>query len=252
MLGRYSFLSCFIVAGVVACAPTIAPLSLIGQWHEVKQGETLAGVCAMHGADEAHVRELNALSTDGEMRERKQIFIPLRHGRPPGDGKPTKPKKASQPKSQEILSKPLKAKIGPVKQAESECLKSKGNPCFLWPTEGKVVRRYEKEGENHHDGIDISAANGTAVVAVESGEVLYSGDAIKGYGNLILVRHKNNIITVYAHNARNIVKEGTKVKRGEKIAEVGMSGAATESHLHFEVRVSEQPANPMIYLPSKE
>ncbi len=83
------------------------------------------------------------------------------------------------------------------------------------------------------------------------GKVLYSGDEIEGYGNLVIVRHTGDIITVYARNDKNLVREGDAVKRGEKVAHVGSSGSTKGVYLHFEVRVKEQPKNPLLYLPTR-
>ncbi|MDD5310094.1 MAG: M23 family metallopeptidase, partial [Deltaproteobacteria bacterium] len=81
---------------------------------------------------------------------------------------------------------------------------------------------------------------------------LYSGDKLKGYGNLVIIRHAGGVITVYAHNDVNEVKEGDKVTRGQEVARMGASGNATTAHLHFEVRMSEQAMDPLLYLPARE
>lgn len=119
-----------------------------------------------------------------------------------------------------------------------------------WPVEGTVKSDFGKRGNGNHDGIDIFAKKGSSVVAAGSGEVVYSGK-LNGYGNLIIVRHKHEYFTVYAHNEKNLVKKGKKVKRGEtEIAKVGSTGNATGPHLHFEVRHRETPQDPLKYLPN--
>jgi murein DD-endopeptidase MepM/ murein hydrolase activator NlpD len=99
-----------------------------------------------------------------------------------------------------------------------------------------------------HDGIDISAPAGSAVLAADDGKVTYSGNTIRGYGNMIVLKHAGNLATVYAHNRKNLVHEGEMVRRGQKIAEVGETGRATGSHCHFEVRLGKQAVNPLFYL----
>ncbi|MBN2718329.1 MAG: peptidoglycan DD-metalloendopeptidase family protein [Deltaproteobacteria bacterium] len=240
-----------------ACAPTVPPLSLLGKWHTVKAGDTTERVADQYGVDAETLAELNQIPESGEIKGREQIFIPLASGKPPGDGKPQKT--APRPAPPKTTASARSASVAPAPVAVASRPKSRcgkdGRPCFMWPLKGEVIRWFGDAGggtESASDGIDIRAARGTAVVATDDGEVLYSGDAIKGYGNLLLLRHENNVISVYAHNERNLAREGDKVKRGEKIAEVGDSGAAAETLLHFEVRVGEQPLDPMLYLESKE
>ena len=122
-----------------------------------------------------------------------------------------------------------------------------------WPVgNGAMITPFRKEGSLPHDGIDIKAPIGTPVKVVEDGVVLYSGNQIKGYGHLVIVRHDGGLITVYAHNRRNLVKEGAPVIRGDAIAELGDSGSVTVPHLHFEMRKGEQPVDPMPYLSPKK
>ncbi|MBN2343882.1 MAG: M23 family metallopeptidase [Deltaproteobacteria bacterium] len=233
----------------VGCAQTVAPLSVLGKWHIVKKGDTVESIASSYGASAELIAELNEIPAAGEIQGRDQIFVPLKSGTPPGDGKPPKvtPKKTNDTVAERSDSN--NAITTHVVQGQCG---QQGRPCFLWPVDGAFSRPFGKDENGDHDGIDIEAPEGTPVVAANDGEVLYSGDAIKGYGNLVLIRHEDNIITVYAHNARNVVSEGTAVKRGDKVAEVGRSGAAARDHLHFEVRVNEQPTDPLLYLPSVE
>jgi murein DD-endopeptidase MepM/ murein hydrolase activator NlpD len=116
---------------------------------------------------------------------------------------------------------------------------------LIWPVPGgKLTSGFGVRGARKHEGIDIAAAEGTAVLAAAGGRVIYSGAGVKGYGNLILVRHTGGIVTVYAHNRRNMVKEGDRVQQGQVIAEVGHTGRASGDHLHFEVRRGDTPVDP--------
>jgi murein DD-endopeptidase MepM/ murein hydrolase activator NlpD len=110
---------------------------------------------------------------------------------------------------------------------------------------------FDARGKAPHDGLDIKAPEGTPVRAAASGKVLYSGDGIKGYGNMVIIKHEQGLVTVYAHAARNLVKEGDNVERGALVVEVGRTGSAREAHLHFEVRKQEEPVNPLSYLPTR-
>ncbi len=100
-----------------------------------------------------------------------------------------------------------------------------------------------------HEGVDISAPKGTGVLAADDGKVVYSDNSIRGYGNMIIIKHAGKLTTVYAHNRVNLVDTGDFVKKGQKIAEVGATGRASGPHLHFEVRIGEKPVDPEFYLP---
>ncbi len=102
-----------------------------------------------------------------------------------------------------------------------------------------------------HDGLDIAAPVGTPVHAAEGGTVIYSG-RLRGYGNVIIVRHDEHYVTVYGHNSENLVREGDSVARGQVIGSIGASGHTTGANLHFEVRRDNLARNPLAYLPRPE
>ncbi len=108
--------------------------------------------------------------------------------------------------------------------------------------------RYGVREGRRHDGIDLAAPEGTAVVAAAAGTVIYAGEQA-AYGRILILRHEGGLVTLYAHNSRLLVKEGEKVARGEPIARVGETGRTTGPHLHFEVRDGTRPKNPLLYLP---
>ncbi|MCA9670906.1 MAG: M23 family metallopeptidase, partial [Myxococcales bacterium] len=125
---------------------------------------------------------------------------------------------------------------------------SGGSGGMLWPVAGGTLSsRFGPRGGRPHEGIDIAAPAGSAVRAAAAGVVIYAGAGIRGYGNLVIVRHRR-LVTVYAHNRKNLVRRGTRVARGDVVAEVGSSGRATGNHLHFEVRVGETPRDPLRYV----
>ena len=116
---------------------------------------------------------------------------------------------------------------------------------FLWPVNGKVVGKYGPIDQwRRRDGIDIAARRGAPVVAAQDGIVAYAGNGIRGYGEMILLRHDQGYITTYAHNASLLVEVGDVVRRGQVIARVGDSGDATRTMLHFELRKGRQPIDP--------
>ncbi len=124
-----------------------------------------------------------------------------------------------------------------------------GSARFGWPVAGDVISGFgPKDGGQHNDGINIQAAQGTTVRAAGDGVVAYAGNEIRGFGNLVLIRHADNWMTAYAHNDVMLVKQGDKVKRGQPIARVGHTGNVTVPQLHFEVRKGGTPVDPAKYL----
>lgn len=124
-----------------------------------------------------------------------------------------------------------------------------GKGPFVWPVQGKVIGAFgsSKEGLKN-DGINIAAPLGAPVVAAADGTVAYAGNELRGFGNMVLIRHDGGYVTAYAHNANLLVKKGDKVKRGQTIARVGQTGAVFGPQLHFEIRKGTQPVDPMSFL----
>ncbi len=116
---------------------------------------------------------------------------------------------------------------------------------WRWPLkEVSVTSNFGKRGGRYHEGLDLRAHVGTPVFACHPGKVLYSGKRIRGYGNLIVLQHPSGIVTVYAHNSRNLVRTGQVLRQGSRIAFSGNTGRSTGPHLHFEVRDGTAPVNP--------
>jgi murein DD-endopeptidase MepM/ murein hydrolase activator NlpD len=125
----------------------------------------------------------------------------------------------------------------------------RGSGKFLWPVNGKVVSAFGvKEGGLHNDGINIAAPLGTPVRAADNGVVVYAGNELRGFGNLLLVRHADGWVSAYAHCEAMLVKRGDQVKRGQVIARVGQTGAVSSPQLHFELRKNGQVVDPMAEL----
>jgi murein DD-endopeptidase MepM/ murein hydrolase activator NlpD len=126
---------------------------------------------------------------------------------------------------------------------------SRSNSAFLWPVKGRVLAAFGSKGDGtHNDGINIGAPKGAAVQAADAGVVAYTGNELRGYGNLILIKHSNGWISAYAHCDLILVKRGDKVTRGEVIARVGSTGNVGEPQLHFELRRGNRPVDPREHL----
>ncbi len=138
-----------------------------------------------------------------------------------------------------------KASKKPVRKTSSRPNKKSLKLRWQWPMKGKIIKKFSQSGNK---GIDIVASVGKKVRSAAAGKVVYSGNGLKGYGNLLIIKHDHVYLSAYANNRRLLVKEGQKVKRGQLIAEVGkVSGKMTS--LHFEIRKNGNPVNPLNYLP---
>ncbi|HZZ61755.1 MAG TPA: M23 family metallopeptidase [Roseiarcus sp.] len=131
----------------------------------------------------------------------------------------------------------------PTTSAEADA--SGSTPEFRWPARGRIIEGFKSGG---NDGINISVPPGTSVRAAESGVVVYSGDGLKGYGNLVLIKHPNGFVSAYANNGELDVKRGQQVKRGQIIAKSGDTGNVNAPQLHFELRKGSTPVDPTQYL----
>jgi len=141
-------------------------------------------------------------------------------------------------------SKPAPA-AAPV--AASPSLAADDEPAFIWPNNGTVLASFD---EVKNKGVDISGAAGDPVLAAADGRVVYAGAGLRGYGNLVILKHNNTYLTAYAHNQKLLIKEDQSVKKGQKIAEMG-STDSDQVKLHFEVRRQGKPVDPSKYLPAR-
>ena len=148
---------------------------------------------------------------------------------------------------------PLKRGIlAGTKNDESHYYFQHGRLAWPVPSSKKLTSRFGKRWGRAHEGIDISARNGTSIISVESGVVIYSGNDLGGYGNLTVISHKGGLFSIYAHARKNYTKKGDKVFRGQVIAEVGETGRTTGPHLHFEVRYDSKALDPLKFLAYEE
>lgn len=192
-----------------------------GHWYVVAPGETLELIAKAAGVPAEDLRELNGLERDDQVKPGALIFVLA----PPAPAAPAE-RSAWDPNAP--------------------------RPALRWPLElAQVVVGSPFGGRwgKPHEGIDLPAPVGTPVYAAADGKVVYAGNGIRGYGNLIVIKHAGDLLTAYAHNSLLLVSEGQPVRAGDRIALVGQSGHATGPHLHFEVRSGQIPRDPMSYLP---
>jgi biotin carboxyl carrier protein len=181
---------------------------------------------------------------------------PLRPGQPVANLQPPKAQPAPEPQKtaraevqpipQPKVATPVKPEPAPAaKEPEQTASLPSGASEFRWPARGRVISGFGSAG---NEGINIAVPEGTPVKAAESGTVAYAGSEVKGYGNLVLIRHDNGFVSAYAHNGEITVKRGDKVKRGQVVAKSGQSGNVTSPQLHFEIRKGSTPVDPMPFL----
>jgi septal ring factor EnvC (AmiA/AmiB activator) len=195
-------------------------------YHVVKPGENLFRIGKVYGISHEELARANGIRDTTQVRVGQRILIPG----------------ASRAMPSEVMT-PVK----PARRGAPQLPDPDGDGLF-WPAHGMINSGFGPRGGSFHDGIDIAAPEGTPIHAVESGEVIYS-DQLRGYGNIVIVRHAGGLVSVYAHNQVNLVREGEQVKRGEVIARVGSTGRVTGPHLHFEIRKNNAAQDPLRYLP---
>jgi murein DD-endopeptidase MepM/ murein hydrolase activator NlpD len=217
----------FAVAGCHAgrAAPQ-HPGAPAGTWYVVAPGETLETIAQRADVPVADLIEINGLSDAVDARPGRVIFV---------------------------LASPISRAPAPAATPDATLPPLATTRAALrWPlATGRIVvgSPFGTREGRPHEGIDLPAPGGTPVFAAGDGRVVYAGNGVRGYGNLVVVKHAGDLMTVYAHNSVLLVAQGQPVRAGDRIARVGQSGHATGPHLHFEVRAGQVPRNPMGFLP---
>jgi len=264
------------VAGSTAPAKNVAPSSNHGSY-TVQGGDTLHAISRKTGSNVEAIKQANNMK-DGTVRVGQSLIIPPSNSalaqnvantmKPKGvvdQVKTASTPPAEQPKA--VASAATQAAGAPKAdtaakpytppQASEKVIENSdkdvaaapsatGVSGMRWPVRGRVVANYGKGS----DGINISVPEGTPIKAAENGVVIYSGDGLKEFGNTVLVRHDNGLVTVYGNASKLDVQRGQKVKRGDQLGTSGMTGNATTPMLHFEVRKNSTPVDPTKYLES--
>jgi len=203
-----------------------SPLKTKGVTHVVERHQTLYRICKTYGVDLKGVASLNSIPDPSKIETGQRVFIPG----------------AKTVLKVEIYIDDVAAEQGEKSKIAYKKLD------FIWPVEGKISDVFKEAGSKNHQGVDISSPLGTPIKASNAGKVIYSNNGIKGYGNLIILRHSEEYVTVYAHNQVNLVEEGMWAEKGQIIGKVGQTGRATGSHLHFEIRKNNKPLDPFLFL----
>jgi lipoprotein NlpD len=227
-----------LVAGcaVLRAPPPAPPESLPGAWYVVAPGDTLGSIATRHGVPVDDLAEVNGLRRGDGLAAGRVIFLLAPERR--DVSRPARPAVAAAP--------------APLPPAALTAEKPPEAMPLRWPL---VQPRLSSAFGNRpgrpqpHEGIDLAAPLGTPIYAADAGQVVYAGNQVRGYGNMVVLQHAGGILTVYAHTSVILVRTGDRIGGGQEIARVGQSGRATAPHLHFEVRRGQTPENPLRFLP---
>ncbi|MCL4683895.1 M23 family metallopeptidase [Myxococcota bacterium] len=230
------------IAGAPGCRSqpkAVRPGSGAGDWYVVRPGDNLWQISRQTGTGVDVIQRTNRIDNVHALQIGERLWIPR------GDGLRRLP--------------PGTPAVGAGADAATTLERRWGSDCsdaarehgldFEWPVAGRLNSAYGQRRGRPHDGIDIGAAKGTLIHAAEAGKVVYAADRLGAYGRVVIIKHVGSWATVYAHNDANLVAEGEFVERGDPIARVGRTGNASAPHLHFEIRRSNRPRDPVACLP---
>jgi len=236
-------LICLLAFALISCSGAGYRLrghgSIKPVYHRVQGGETLSQIAKRYNVRTDSLVWLNGFNPFTTLQRGERILVsygsgPVGHHTVSGSSRVSSGHSHGHGHSSSAAASSSGSTSQTLRDGSTVYLSDK----LFWPAAaGKLSSGFGKRWGRHHDGIDIAAPTGTNVYAATSGEVIYSSNGLKGYGNLVIVRAASGMLTVYAHNDRIFTRVGQRVVRGEKIAEIGSTGKSTGPHLHFEVRV---------------
>ena len=223
--------------------------------HIVEPGETLIGIAHKHGVSLKVLARANGIQPDAKISIGDRVTIP---GGRPVAARQTPAPQVAQPRTvpvEKVASAPVQtariatpethATEGVTKTAEA----AGSMPSFRWPVKGRIIAGFgPRPNGAQNDGINLAVPEGTPIKAADDGIVAYAGNELKGYGNLVLIRHASGFVSAYANASELLVKRGDTIKRGQVIAHAGQTGNVTSPQLHFEIRKGSTPVDPTKYL----
>ena len=220
------------------------------QYHTVKRGDSLYSISRQYNVDITTLSKINKLHTPYSLSVGQRLLLPASVSSAASTYASATSHNAAASKNTAAATPATTAAKSTYNAPQKSTPIQNRTGKFVWPVRGTIISGFGNLGRGRkNDGINIKAALGTSVVAADAGVVAYAGNELKGFGNLILIKHPDGWITAYAHNDKLLVSKGQKIKRGEKIATVGSSGGVTSPQLHFEVRAGKKAVNPRTYLP---
>jgi lipoprotein NlpD len=249
---------------LAGCAPSWAPVEERSSYrrsyeltpeglYRVRRGDTLHAIAFSFGLDWRNLASWNGISPPYTIYPNQELRLS-----PPSAARKAAPASntASGAASQQTRSKPPEAKPMPPPAPAASAAKSPppravatDPKTWIWPTDGRLLSGFAPNDPSRN-GIEIGGKEGQAVVATAPGQVVYSGNGLIGYGELIIIKHSDRLLSAYAHNQRRLVAEGQTVAAGERIADMGRD-ERNRALLHFEIRVNGTPQDPLSYLPKR-
>lgn len=221
--------------------------------HEVSAGETLFSIAWRHGVDYRQLARHNSISAPFTIYAGQTLRLDV--GADTAASAPPQPAARATTRtsrSSSTASSPASSRsenrTAPRATTPPPTLAA-GTPEWRWPARGRVIKAFGA-GTGFNQGIDIDGELGEPVIAAASGQVVYAGSGLRGYGNLLIIKHNDTYLSAYAHNQRLLKNEGDMVKAGERVADMGSSGA-NKVKLHFEIRREGRPVDPIRYLPRR-
>lgn len=217
--GLYLLTIIFIVFSIIGCSRDLSrrytyPSKKRGVYHIVKKGDTLWRISNRYHVDIEDIAKANRIYNPKQLAVGQKLFIPRASSSAP-------PKRVHTSKIED----------------------------FIWPVKGKVVSRFGKKLLKKNNGIDIKTEEGSDIIAIASGRVIFSERGPDGYGKMIIIKHGGGFVSLYANNNENLVKMNQYVSQGQRIARVGIPKNSNEPILHLEIRKNRIPRNPLYYLP---
>lgn len=228
---RILFICLCAVIFINGCASTSkTPRHYHNSYHIVKKGDTLFSISLRYGVDAKQLAQWNNIPWPYTIYPGQKLRV-----------NSTALIRSAKTSSTNTTSKPATSS---TKSKGSNQVKSIPVGDWRWPVKGKLLSKFSAS----NNGIDIVAEIGTPISAASSGKVVYAGNGLRGYGNLLIIKHNDSFFSAYAHNRKLLVSEGSQVKTGQKIAELGSTGT-DRAKLHFEIRKDGNPVDPLKYLP---
>ena len=210
--------------------------------HKVKPGETLYSIAFEYGRDHRDVARWNRIPRPYTIFPNQKLrIIPIR-----SDAKRSSEQTVNRTKQVEIRKTTTRRSVNIEPKTRYV---SNANLKWAWPTKGKIISTFSLRDPGRR-GIDISGRKGQAINAAATGKVVYKGNGLRGYGNLIIIKHNETYFSAYAHTENVVVKENQKVKLGQRIADMGNT-SSEKTKLHFEIRRNGKPVNPLRSLPKR-
>jgi lipoprotein NlpD len=224
-------------------APTVSrtKASYIPDYHTVRRGDTLYSIAWRYDQDYRQLARRNGIRKPYTIYVGQKISIKNKRVAKPSRKSGNKPvKKRSEKIDTSTRDQRQRSKSSPSKSRKLN---------WNWPVTGRIISTFSNNDPSRK-GLDIAGKAGTPILAASAGEIVYSGSGLVGLGMLIIVKHDDHYLSAYGHNRKLLVKEGTRVKRGQRIAEMGKTGT-DKTMLHFQIRYDGKPVDPLRYLPKQ-